>query len=321
VFILQFTSFDINLRASKHDRSSIPYHQHIYARSKDLKLGADAEIIVGPGDDCAVIQSPSGDLSLLTVDQLVEGRHFDSDTDIDLIARKAIARSVSDIAAMGGVPTWSLGTGVLPKDYPHANELFDAMHKWATHWSCPLIGGDIASHGSSDHPLTLTVSVGGVMPGNTQPILRSGAQPNDHLYLTGQVGGSFDSGWHLLFEPRLQAGQWAAENSVNAMMDISDGLGRDADRIATASGIIIEIDATKLPINHRCADWIQAVSEGEDYELLMCMMPETIIPDLDPPLLGPIGTCRACNANESPGAYIIDPHGNKHNASSLGWDH
>lgn len=304
-------------------------HDHIYARSIGLTLGGANEIIVGPGDDCAVIQSPSGDRSLLTVDQLVEGRHFESGTDLDLIARKAIARSVSDIAAMGGIPSWSLATGVLPKDYQHADALFDAMSRWAKHWGCPLIGGDIASHGSNDHPLTLTVTVGGVMANNTQPLLRSGAQPGDELYVTGQVGGSFESGWHLLFEPRLKTGQWAARNQgadgTHAMMDISDGLGRDSDRIAKASGVIIEIDATKLPISHHIIDagkdWRAAVSEGEDYELLMSISPTTVIPDIEPPLHGSIGVCRACSVDETPGAFITDPQGQRHPAASLGWDH
>ncbi len=309
----------------KYPMNESELHNHIYQRSADLIIGGSNQLIVGPGDDCAVYQSPNGDLTLLTVDQLVEGRHFESGTELDLIARKAIARSVSDIAAMGGIPSWSLATGVLPNDYPHANDLFDAMHKWAQHWNCPIIGGDIASHSSSDHPLTLTVTVGGSMSDGTSPVLRSGAQPGDELHLTGQVGGSFDSGWHLLFEPRVQGGQWASSNhlqaGVHAMMDLSDGLGRDADRIAKASGLIIEIDATKLPINHRCTDWRQAVSEGEDYELLMCVAPTTTIPDMDPPMQGPIGVCRACEAGELPGAYITDPHGTRHDASLLGWDH
>lgn len=300
-------------------------HEHIYTRSLGLALQSGSEILVGPGDDCAVIQSQSGDVALLTVDQLVEGRHFESGTDLDLIARKAIARSVSDIAAMGGVPTWSLATGVLPKDYPCANELFDAMSTWAKHWNCPIIGGDIASHASPDHPLTLTVTVGGTMLADSHPVVRSGAQPGDQLYLTGQVGGSFESGWHLLFEPRLSAGQWASSNhpqsSVHAMMDLSDGLGRDSDRIAKASNLIIEIQAAALPMNHRCTDWRQAVSEGEDYELLMCIDPSTTIEHMDPPLQGPIGNCRACEPGEHPGAVIIDPHGTRHDASTLGWDH
>ena len=296
-------------------------HTHIYARSIGLALGGSDALVVGPGDDCAVIRSASGEVSLLTTDQLIEARHFESTTDLNLIARKAIARSVSDIAAMGGIPTWSLATAVLPKDYPHADQLFDAMSKWAKHWHCPLIGGDIASHGSADHPLTLTVTIGGSMNKDSSPVLRSGAKPGDHLYLTGQVGGSFDSGWHMLFEPRLHAGQWAAANDIHAMMDVSDGLGRDADRIAKASGIIIELDATKLPINHRCTDWRQAVSEGEDYELLMCIDPATQIPTMEPPLQGPVGECRACVDDEPPGAIMVDPHGNRHSLSELGWDH
>ncbi len=214
-------------------------------------------------------------------------------------------------------------------DYEHADELFDAMSKWAQHWGCPIIGGDIASHGSADHPLTLTVTVSGTMRQGSQPVLRSGAQPGDELYVTGQIGGSFASGWHLLFEPRVGAGQWASENGVHAMMDVSDGLGRDCDRIAKASGIIIEIDAAKLPISHHIIDagkdWRQACSEGEDYELLMCIDPSMPIPDQlsesDPPMQGPIGICRACEGDETPGAIIIDPHGNHHNAESLGWDH
>lgn len=295
-------------------------HDHIYERSTSLKLGA-GELLVGPGDDCAVTRSPSGDLQLLTVDQLVEGRHFEPDTDLDLIARKAIARSVSDIAAMGGTPAWSLGTGVLPKGYAHANALFDAMHRWANRWHCPLIGGDIASHSSPDHPLTLTVTVGGTMPEGSMPVLRSGAKPGDLLYVTGQIGGSFESGWHLRFEPRVEVGQWASRTNAHAMMDLSDGLGRDAHRIATASGVRLELDATKLPISHRCDGWRQAVSEGEDYELLIALDLEHDIVDCPMQLLGPIGHVVECDEGQSSGAVIIDPYAKAHDASSMGWDH
>ena len=295
-------------------------HDHIYERSRGIAAGA-SELLVGPGDDCAVYRSPKGDVQLVTTDQLVEGRHFESDTDLDLIARKAVARSVSDIAAMGGQPDWALGTGVLPKGYARANELFDAMHKWASHWGCPLIGGDIASHNDPSHPLTLSVTVGGVMPEGVSPVIRSGAKPGDLLYVTGQVGGSFESGWHLRFEPRLGVGEWAAKNNARAMMDLSDGLGRDAGRIAVASGVRIEIDATKLPISHRCATWQQAVSEGEDYELLIALDPKQSVDDCPLQLLGPIGVVSACEEGQSPGAIIVDAYGKYHDASSMGWDH
>lgn len=295
-------------------------HDHIYARSASLTLGA-GQLLVGPGDDCAVTRSPSGDIQLLTVDQLVEGRHFEPGTDLDLIARKAIARSVSDIAAMGGRPAWSLGTGVLPKGYDHADALFDAMHRWASHWRCPLIGGDIASHSSDDHPLTLTVTVGGGMPDGSMPVQRSGAKPGDLLYVTGQIGGSFESGWHLRFEPRIEVGQWASRTNAHAMIDLSDGLGRDAHRIAAASGVRIQLAASKLPISHRCENWRQAVSEGEDYELLIALDPKQSTDDCPIQLLGPIGTVEACEQDQPPGAAIIDAYGAAHDASSMGWDH
>jgi len=296
-------------------------HQHIYARSIGLVAGGSNEIVVGPGDDAAVIRSASGELSLLTVDQLVEGRHFICDTDINLIARKAIARSVSDIAAMGGTPSWALATGVLPKGYQHSDELFDALSRWAKHWNCPLIGGDIATHGSADHPLTLSVTVGGTMSKDAQPVLRSDAKPGDLIYITGALGDSFKSDHHLNFEPRIEVGQWAAKNNAHAMMDISDGLGRDSHRIAVASNVRIEIDAAKVPMNPGCKDWKQAISEGEDYELLIVLDPKADITSAPSELLGPIGTVRACNPNEKPGSTIVDPGGVSHDAEQLGWDH
>ncbi len=296
-------------------------HQHIYARSVGLGAGGSNEIIVGPGDDAAVIRSADGNLSLLTVDQLVEGRHFTSETDVNLIARKAIARSVSDIAAMGGEPSWALAAGVLPKDYQHSDELFDALSRWAKHWGCPLIGGDIATHSAADHPLTLSVTVGGTMNQGTMPVLRSGAQPGDQIYITGPLGDSFKSNHHLNFEPRIEVGQWAAKNNAHAMMDISDGLGRDSHRIAVASNARIEIDASKVPMNVGCKDWKQAISEGEDYELLIVLDSKTEIANAPFKLMGPIGTARACNPNEKPGSTIVDPGGVFHDAEQLGWDH
>jgi thiamine-monophosphate kinase len=103
---------------------------HIRARSADL-AAAFGEVVVGPGDDCAVVRAGSGALLLLTVDQLVEGRHFDADTPAADIAHKAIARSISDIAAMGGTPAWALATGLLPRRYGQAETLFDAMSRCA----------------------------------------------------------------------------------------------------------------------------------------------------------------------------------------------
>lgn len=313
---------------------------HIYRLAGGINA-AGGDVLVGPGDDCAVVRTPSGDTLLLTVDQLVEGRHFDPGTPIDLIARKAIARSISDIAATGGSPAWCLATGLLPDGYAHGKELSDALHKWGRHWNCPVVGGDIAF---GPGPLAITTTVVGRMePTSTEPegqaratapeshatapILRSTARPGDELWLTGQVGGSYESGWHLRFEPRLEAGLAAARSGrVHAMIDLSDGLGRDAARIGVASDVRLVIEAAKLPISHRARDWAQAVREGEDYELLMAIHPRH--PEIDapplrlsPPLLGPIGVVRICEPGEKPGATIIDPYGKPHDAEAMGWDH
>src|SRR6186713_2790095 len=96
---------------------------HIYARSQDLSARFPY-ILAGPGHDCASIKTPAS-ISLLKVDQLVEHRHFTPATPLDLIARKAVARAVSDIAASGGTPLAALAAATLPPNYPHANELFD----------------------------------------------------------------------------------------------------------------------------------------------------------------------------------------------------
>lgn len=291
---------------------------HIQARSVGLVPGAGWRVVIGPGDDAAVLETGAGETVLLTVDQLVEGRHFLPDTPLDLIARKAVARSVSDIAAMGAAPAWALATGVLPKGYQDADALFDAMARWAAHWRCPLVGGDIASHGAADHPLTLTVTVGGSLPAGHRPVLRSGARPGDGLWLTGRIGEAFSSGRHLSFEPRIEQGLLASRSGsgVHAMIDLSDGLGRDADRVARASGVVLEIDASSLPLQPGTPHWRAGVSGGEDHELLLV---SAGTPDI-PGLLGPIGRVRALTPGEAAGAFVMDA-GTTHPARELGWDH
>ena len=198
---------------------------------------------VGPGDDAAVVQI-GGESLLLTVDQLVEGRHFRAGTPIDLVARKAVARSVSDIAAMGGTPTFGLATGLLPEGFRDAAALTDRLHAWAESWGFPLVGGDIATHPpEAREPLiVLTTTVLGRPHAARGPVLRSGARPGDSVYVTGVLGGSYDKatglGRHLTFEPRVREAIFLCDSlggRLTAMMDISDGLGIDAARLARQS--------------------------------------------------------------------------------------
>lgn len=297
---------------------------HIYQRTAgaDTALSAGWRTLVGPGDDAAVLEGPGGARLVQTVDQLVEGVHYEHGTELDRIARKAIARSVSDLAAMGATPAWGTATGVLPRGYSRGRDLIDALHAWSTHWRCPLVGGDLAFHAGSDDPLTLTVTLIGVMDEGHAPVLRSGARPGDRVYLTGPIGDSFASGWHLDFEPRLDRGHEASKpgSGIHAMIDLSDGLGRDAARIGEASGVRLEIEATRVPLRTQSRGWERSFADGEDYELLMTGDTRDWPCELNPQTLE-VGRVRALESGESAGATIIDPQGGTHDAASEGWDH
>ncbi len=294
---------------------------HIFKRSGGL-AAAFPHVLVGPGDDCAVVASPSGDPILLKVDQVVEGRHFRPfpATPVDLIARKAMARSVSDIAAMGGTPTCAVVGATLPKDCAYANDLFDAMARWATGWGCPLVGGDIAV--AETGPLMLAVTVLGTPHARRGPVLRSGAKAGDAVYVTGQLGGSLDPasglGHHLTFEPRLREARTLCDGlgaDLHALMDISDGLGRDAGRMAAASRVRIEIDGAAIPRRAGVAGWREAASEGEDYELLFA------VPDgRGVPALAGVAWTRIGLVVPGSGCVILDG-GRVVEAGELGWDH
>jgi thiamine-monophosphate kinase len=304
--------------------------RHIYGRSTGL-TGAFPHVRVGPGDDCAVIHVPtggggsSGDL-LLKVDQLVAGRHFRPypATPIDLIARKAIARPVSDIAAMGGAPLAALAAATLPPGCAWANELFDRMAHWAGRWGCPLVGGDIGVAGQGA-PLVLSVTVVGTPHPVRGPVLRSGAKPGDAIHVTGPLGGSLDRatglGRHLTFEPRLaEAGALcdALGERLHAMMDLSDGLGLDAARLAEASRVRLEIDAAAIPRAPGVEDWRSAAGDGEDYELLFATPDATAVPGLS---AGPsAGSVRIGRVTAGSGCVIID-NGRAHDARAFGWEH
>lgn len=254
----------------------------------------DPHILVGPGDDCAVVRSPSGETLLLTVDHLVEGTHFtrlpkDPSLDvIHLIARKAVARSLSDIAAMGGTPIAALATACFPAEFPHdlARVLADALHQWGRHWSCPIVGGDVAEFARDRAaPLVLTTTVLGQAPPRGA-ILRSGARPGDALYITGSIGDAFKSGRHMTFEPRLREAAFLAglpgDQRPTAMIDLSDGLGLDVTRLARASHVTLVIEPALVPLSAGEVEWRDAFADGEDYELAFTAPPDAPIPAVCP---------------------------------------
>jgi thiamine-monophosphate kinase len=217
-------------------------------------------IVVDSGDDAAVLKI-GRERILFKVDSVIEGVHFVRATRPEDIGYKALARPLSDIAAMGGEPVAAMAAAVLPRTWPldRAKRLQKGMERLGV----PIVGGDIATHRG---PLSLSVSVMGDMKG-AAPVLRKGARPGDLLLVTGSLGGSI-RGKHLRFKPRLAEGQlFATKSRVHAMIDISDGLARDLGHLCEAGTVGAELQSTRIPVS-RGSTLDGALHDGEDYELL-----------------------------------------------------
>lgn len=294
--------------------------QHIYRRAGGSGW---AEVVeVGPGDDTAVIRPPLAPRRvLITTDQLVEGRHYDPRTaTADQIARKAIGRSLSDIAAMAGRPIACVAAAALGPAVADPDAIFDRMDHWAGVFGCPLVGGDIAA---TEGASVFTVTVLGSSHAVRGPVLRSGARPGDSVWVTGRFGGSLRSGRHLDVTPRLVEAAYLAETygaRLTSMIDVSDGLGRDAGRIAAASGVRIVMESARIRRWPDVSHWMEAARDGEDYELIFTLGSEAGVP---PSVCPGTDTALACIGRvvAGSGCIIRDEAGNEHEASELGWDH
>jgi thiamine-monophosphate kinase len=185
---------------------------------------------------------------------------------------------------------------------------------------CALIGGDIAFHARAGDPLTCSVTVlAEPIDDAHPPRARSGARAGDDVYVTGRLGGSLASGRHLSFEPRIAeaiALARALGDRLHAMIDISDGLGRDLGHIAAMSNLAIEIDRDALPCNDGC-DWRAAIADGEDYELAFTATGPM------PPLVKGLPIARIGHAMHAKTAsvWLLDPNGHRLDISRAGWEH
>jgi thiamine-monophosphate kinase len=226
-------------------------------------------LAVGPGDDCAVVDSGRGPLRLLKTDAIVEGIHFLPDTPAEKVGWKSVARVLSDFAAMGGTPEHLLVTVAIDAGRPLAwmDGLYRGIRKClAAH------GGVLAGGETTRLPAGAVISVAGEgRVGRRDLVLRSGGKPGDLLLVTGRLGGSI-RGKHLGFTPRLAEAAWLVRHlRPSAMMDLSDGLAKDLPRLADASGCGFELG--EVPANSGCGRQ-QALGDGEDYELLLAVPPQ-----------------------------------------------
>lgn len=254
-------------------------------RSTGLRLGI--------GDDAALFKGAAGSDQILTCDWFLEGTHFLRDRHPpDAVGWKCLARAVSDVAAMGGVPRCFLLSLALPATHTGQwlDQFLGGLRRAAKRLDCLLAGGDTTRR--KDILINVTV-VGEVRTGKA--ILRSGARSGDSLFTSGRLGEA-ELGLrlirnsnrrlnrrnpilrkHLYPEPRLALGRWLAEKRLaSAMMDISDGLSTDLPRLCTASGVGARVEAAKIPAvrvpkngrSHGGNPLNMALHGGDDYELL-----------------------------------------------------
>ena len=261
-----------------------------------------ADVLVGIGDDAAVVRPPRNTLLVQTTDALVDGVHVDTRlvTPGD-VGRRAVAVNLSDLAAMGARPEWLLLSLVLPASWPlpHFEALIDGVADEARRWGAQVVGGNITRTAG---PLVVDVTAtGSVRP--RRLLRRDTARPGDELWMTGTVGGSaaglalLRAGATVLDDhardavacyatptPRLrEAWALARERAARAAIDVSDGLADAVRQLATASGTGARLDAAALPVHPAVVDWCAATGRdqaaaslaSDDYELLVAVPPKS----------------------------------------------
>jgi thiamine-monophosphate kinase len=235
-------------------------------------LPSNDSVVVGAGDDCAVVELPGENkLHLLKTDCIVEGIHFTAKNRPASVGWKAMARPLSDFAAMSGMPQFALVTIIVPSDktVEWVKQIYRGLKKAARAFDVAIVGGETSN---IKGPAVISISLTGFAEKHRW-VGRSGGKPNDELFVTGRLGGSL-RGSHLKFVPRIEESRWLTKNfRIHAMMDLSDGLGADLSRLARASGLGFEVDEAALPLNRGCTIR-QAISDGEDYELLFAISPK-----------------------------------------------
>jgi thiamine-monophosphate kinase len=295
-------------------------------------LPANKSVVVGPGDDCAVLDVGLPErLLLFKTDAIVEGVHFQPDTAPEKIGHKALGRCLSDVAAMAGTPTAALVTLALPPtfDTGRVESIYNGMNALARRYDVAIVGGE-----TTTNPGGMLISIallGWVLRG--KGILRSGAEVGDALFVTGELGGSL-AGKHLEFEPRIAEAAWLAQHfNVHSMIDVSDGLAGDLRHVLKASRVGAELLSSSIPVSMEARrkaksessakpPLLAALTDGEDFELLFTVASRDAVPLLDAwkkqfpkiPLacIGKITTSEGITIRDKQSVRPLTAHGYEH---------
>lgn len=227
--------------------------------------GSGASVVKGIGDDTAVVPLDAKRYLLLTTDMLMEGVHFERKAPPRSIGHKALACSMSDIAAMGGLPRYALVSLGVPGSLPWAfvRDLYKGMDTLARKFGVAIVGGDTIKSAK----LVINVALTGEV-NKTDVVYRSGARPDDLIFVTGPLGKSLSTGWHLKFTPRVKEARYLVDHiKPTSMIDISDGLAADLGHILEESKVGALLEEKRIP-RRAGASLRQALYDGEDFELL-----------------------------------------------------
>ena len=286
-----------------------------------------AVVPVGPGDDTAVVMCGNEKL-MVTIDQLLDGVHFElAQAGAKASGGKAMARSLSDVAAMAALPLGAVVSVALPKGMARAEaeDLHVGLRRVGEKFRCPIVGGDV---GVWPGPLAIGVTIF-ARPAGIRPILRSGAKVGDAICVTGSFGGAWKSIRHLKFIPRIhEARILASRHELRAMIDVSDGLAGDLNHICLASHVGAEVLAQAVPIHNDARTSIPAdppglraaLGDGEDYELLFTL-PAAQADELlrDQPLTVKVSRIGTIVAGEA--MTLIHDDGTEEPLVPTGWEH
>ena len=254
-------------------------------------LPTNESVVTGVGDDCAVLDlGVPGKWILFKTDAVVEGIHFTRETPPEKIGRKALARCLSDIAAMAGTPTAVLVTIALPRNFDaeFVAKIYAGLGALAEKFQVAVVGGETTTN---PERILISIALLGTVPRGKQ-ILRDGAKVGDAIFVTGELGGSL-AGKHLDFEPRLAEARWLAEHfHIHAMLDVSDGLAGDLRHILNASRVGAVLLKSALPVSReaklRAKETVSAkpvalaaLTDGEDFEMLFTIASKDAVKLLD----------------------------------------